>query len=170
MERIRQRPRDQRPRKIGQNIICFGVWDQGSEQLESIVPSRHAVTLWNINITLTLKSFIFNFLCDPWPFREMCAFSTLPPQPFFCFTTKLYHCERLVHHRTLVMSYVLSCPREQYTPKTPSTWRQLIEGVFPLPICQSTDGVSPLPWRQSTEGISPYHNVSPQRGYQPFMT
>ena len=39
-EQIRQRLRDQKQRKIGQNIVRFGAWDQESEQLErSLVPS-----------------------------------------------------------------------------------------------------------------------------------
>ena len=39
-EQIRQRLRDQKQRKIGQNIVRFGAWDQESEKLErSLVPS-----------------------------------------------------------------------------------------------------------------------------------
>ena len=39
-EQIRQRLRDQKQRKIGQNILRYGAWDQESEQLEtSLVPS-----------------------------------------------------------------------------------------------------------------------------------
>ena len=39
-EQIRQRLRDQKQKKIGQNIVRFGAWDQGSEKLEmSLVPS-----------------------------------------------------------------------------------------------------------------------------------
>jgi len=48
-EGITQRLREQRQRKIGQNIVRFGAWDQGSEKLEtSLVPSEHAVTLCGI--------------------------------------------------------------------------------------------------------------------------
>ena len=44
-EQIRQRLRDQKQRKIGQNIVRFGAWDQESEKLEtSLVPSD---TLWS---------------------------------------------------------------------------------------------------------------------------
>ena len=43
-ERIRQRLHDQTQRKLGQNILRFGAWDQESEKLEtSLVPN----TLWN---------------------------------------------------------------------------------------------------------------------------
>ena len=39
-EQIRQRLRDQKQRKEGQNIVRFGAWDQESEKLErSLVPS-----------------------------------------------------------------------------------------------------------------------------------
>ena len=39
-EQIRQRLRDQKQRKIGQNIVRFGAWDQQPEKLEtSLVPS-----------------------------------------------------------------------------------------------------------------------------------
>ena len=39
-EQIRQRLCDQKQRKIGQNIVRFGVWDQESEKLQtSLVPS-----------------------------------------------------------------------------------------------------------------------------------
>ena len=39
-EQIRQRLRDQKQRKIGQNIVRFGAWDQESEKLETnLVPS-----------------------------------------------------------------------------------------------------------------------------------
>ena len=39
-EQIRQRLRDQKQRKIGQNIVRFGAWDQEPEKLEtSLVPS-----------------------------------------------------------------------------------------------------------------------------------
>ena len=44
-EQIKQRLRDQKQRKIGQNIVRFGAWDQESEKLEtSLVPSD---TLWS---------------------------------------------------------------------------------------------------------------------------
>ena len=38
-ERIRQRHREQRQRKMGQNITRFGVWDQGSEKKETSLAS-----------------------------------------------------------------------------------------------------------------------------------
>ena len=48
-EQINQRLREQRQRKIGQNITRFEVSDQGSEKLEtSLVPSEHEVTLCEI--------------------------------------------------------------------------------------------------------------------------
>ena len=50
-ERIRLRLREQRQRKIGQSISRFGVWDQGSEKLEtSLAPSEQAVTLCKISL------------------------------------------------------------------------------------------------------------------------
>ena len=40
MDQIRQRLRDQKQRKVGQNIVRIGAWDQESEKLEtSLVPS-----------------------------------------------------------------------------------------------------------------------------------
>ena len=39
-EQIKQRLRDQKQRKVGQNILRIGAWDQESEKLEtSLVPS-----------------------------------------------------------------------------------------------------------------------------------
>ena len=39
-EQIRQRLRDQKQRKVGQNILRIGAWDQKSEKLETrLVPS-----------------------------------------------------------------------------------------------------------------------------------
>ena len=39
-EQIRQRLHDQKQRKVGQNIVCIGAWDQEFEKLEmSLVPS-----------------------------------------------------------------------------------------------------------------------------------
>ena len=39
-ERIRQRLRDQKQRKLGQNIVHFGVWDHESDKLEtSLAPN-----------------------------------------------------------------------------------------------------------------------------------
>ena len=51
MSRTRSRLHEQTQRKIAQNITRFGVWDQGSEKLEtSLVPSKHAVTICEISI------------------------------------------------------------------------------------------------------------------------
>ena len=49
-EQIKQRLREQRQRKPGRNIMRFGAWDQGFENLEtSPVPSEHVVTLCEIS-------------------------------------------------------------------------------------------------------------------------
>ena len=43
-ERIRQRLHDQKQRKLGQNIVRFGAWDQESEKQETSLVLN---TLWN---------------------------------------------------------------------------------------------------------------------------
>ena len=42
-EQIKQRLRDQKQRKVGQNILCIGAWNQESEKLETSLVPRDAL-------------------------------------------------------------------------------------------------------------------------------
>ena len=86
----------------------------------------------------------------------MCDFFTLIAS--VCFSTELYPCVRLMYHRTVLRFFFLS---------SPSSWRQLKEGVFPSLMSTHIE-VSPYHDVSLQRGVSPYHDFNLQQGLSSF--